>query len=108
MRRLVLNKRNKTALFNNRAVLFKHIGCNLYIYFAPAYAVGGIVAIISPVFIGMITDRFVPSQKVLGLVNLGGAFFCGYFQHKLIQVTVNHLFGLCLFICFCLIQLQII
>lgn len=28
MRRLVLNKRNKTALFNNRAVLFKHIwGC---------------------------------------------------------------------------------
>jgi nucleoside transporter len=37
------------------------------------YAVGGIAAIISPVFIGMITDRFVPSQKVLGLVNLGGA-----------------------------------
>ena len=38
-----------------------------------AYAVGGIAAIISPVFIGMITDRFIPSQKVLGLVNLLGA-----------------------------------
>lgn len=37
-----------------------------------AYAVGGIAAIISPVFIGMITDRFIPSQKVLGLVNIGG------------------------------------
>ncbi|MCM3653394.1 MFS transporter [Metabacillus litoralis] len=38
-----------------------------------AYAVGGIAAIISPVFLGMITDRFVPSQKVLGVVNLLGA-----------------------------------
>lgn len=38
-----------------------------------AYAVGGIAAIISPVFLGMITDRFVPSQKVLGVVNLFGA-----------------------------------
>ncbi|THE13463.1 MFS transporter [Bacillus timonensis] len=38
-----------------------------------AFAVGGIAAIISPVFLGMITDRFISSQKVLGLVNLIGS-----------------------------------
>ncbi|MFC0524727.1 MFS transporter [Pontibacillus salicampi] len=38
-----------------------------------AYSVGGIAAILSPIIIGMITDRFFSSQKVLGVVNLLGA-----------------------------------
>ncbi|WP_342048510.1 MFS transporter [Bacillus sp. OTU530] len=38
-----------------------------------AYSIGGIAALISPLFLGMITDRFFPSQKVLGIVNIVGA-----------------------------------
>ncbi|WP_210610853.1 MFS transporter [Priestia flexa] len=37
-----------------------------------AYAVGGIAAIISPIFLGMLADRFFSSQKVLGVVNIVG------------------------------------
>jgi nucleoside transporter len=37
-----------------------------------AYSIGGIAAIISPIFIGMISDRFFPSQKMLGIVNIVG------------------------------------
>ncbi len=37
-----------------------------------AYALGGIAAILSPVFIGMLTDRFIPSQIALAVSNLIG------------------------------------
>ncbi|WP_035532195.1 MFS transporter [Halobacillus kuroshimensis] len=38
-----------------------------------AFSVGGIAAIISPIILGMVTDRFFSSQKVLGVINLVGA-----------------------------------
>ena len=37
-----------------------------------AYSLGGFAAIISPVLLGAIGDRFFPSQKVLGFANLVG------------------------------------
>ena len=41
---------------------------------AAAYTVGPIAAIISPFFLGMIADRFFPTQRVLGVMHvLGGA-----------------------------------
>src|SRR6188474_2383470 len=39
-----------------------------------AYTVGPIAAIISPFFLGLIADRFFPTQRVLGVMHLlGGA-----------------------------------
>lgn len=39
---------------------------------AAAYTVGPIAAIISPFFLGMIADRFFPTQRVLGVMHLLG------------------------------------
>src|SRR5690242_523561 len=39
-----------------------------------AYTVGPIAAVISPFFLGMVADRFFPTQRVLGVMHvLGGA-----------------------------------
>ncbi|MEO1450617.1 MAG: nucleoside permease [Bacteroidota bacterium] len=39
------------------------------------YATNAIAAIISPFFVGMIADRFFPSQRVLGVLHILGAIF---------------------------------
>jgi hypothetical protein len=39
---------------------------------AAAYTVGPVAAIISPFFLGMIADRFFPTQRVLGVMHLLG------------------------------------
>ncbi|GIW93186.1 MAG: MFS transporter [Pirellulaceae bacterium] len=42
-----------------------------------AYSVGPIAAIIAPFFLGMIADRFFPSERVLGVLHLlGGTILC--------------------------------
>jgi len=44
---------------------------------AAAYSVGPIAAILSPFFLGLIADRFIPTQFTLaGLMILGGALLC--------------------------------
>ncbi|MBK1875984.1 nucleoside permease [Pelagicoccus mobilis] len=40
-----------------------------------AYSVGPLAAIISPLFLGAIADRFFPSEKVLGIVHIIGGLF---------------------------------
>ena len=46
--------------------------------FGWTYAVGPIAGIISPLFLGMIADRFFPTERVLGLLHLlGGAAMFG-------------------------------
>ncbi len=40
-----------------------------------AYSVGPIAAIISPLFLGTIADRFFPSERVLGLAHILGGIF---------------------------------
>lgn len=42
-----------------------------------AYTVGPIAAVISPFFLGMVADRFFPTQRMLGAMHLvGGAILC--------------------------------
>ena len=41
--------------------------------FAWTYAVGPIAGIVTPLFVGMVADRFMPAQVVLGLMHLLGA-----------------------------------
>ncbi|GIO08665.1 MFS transporter [Brevibacillus reuszeri] len=35
-----------------------------------AYSVGGIATILSPIFIGMLADRFFPSEKIMGVLHI--------------------------------------
>lgn len=35
-----------------------------------AYSVGGIATILSPIFIGMLADRFFPSEKIMGILHI--------------------------------------
>ncbi|MCA9415952.1 MAG: nucleoside permease [Candidatus Omnitrophica bacterium] len=41
--------------------------------FAWMYSVGPIAGIISPIFVGMVADRYFPAEKVLGVTHLAGA-----------------------------------
>ena len=40
--------------------------------FSWTYSVGPIAGIITPLFVGMVADRFLPAQVVLGLMHLMG------------------------------------
>jgi len=66
-----------------------------------AYSIGGIAAIISPLFLGMITDRFFPSEKVLGAVNLLGGILLWfmpkqvYLQNSMAFLCLMFLYMLC-------------
>ncbi len=42
-------------------------------YVGFSYSLFGIGAIISPFFVGMVADRFFPTQRVLGVLNIGAA-----------------------------------
>ncbi|MGG2085520.1 MFS transporter [Priestia aryabhattai] len=59
-----------TWLVSMGLILSKH---GLSSIIGTAYAVGGIAAILSPIFIGMLTDRFFTSQKALAICNIVGA-----------------------------------
>ncbi|MFB4261235.1 MFS transporter [Shouchella clausii] len=50
-----------------------------------SYAVGGIAAIISPVFAGLITDRLFQSQNVLAILNLIGGLILWFIPAQIIQ-----------------------
>src|SRR5438094_355362 len=41
--------------------------------FGWTYSVGPIAGMISPFFVGMVADRFFSTERVLGLMHLGGA-----------------------------------
>lgn len=59
------------------------IGMTKYIYWA--FTVGPIGAIISPFFLGMISDRFFATERVLGVMHiLGGIFMLSapFFHHN--------------------------
>lgn len=56
------------------------------------YATNAIAAIISPFFVGMIADRFFPSERVLGVLHLLGAGF----MFAATQTTDYALFYLCI------------
>jgi len=43
--------------------------------FGWTYAVGPIAGILTPLFVGMVADRFLPAQWVLGVLHLAGAAF---------------------------------
>jgi nucleoside transporter len=49
------------------------IGMGKYIYWA--FTVGPIGALISPFFLGMIADRFFPTERILGVLHLLGGIF---------------------------------
>ena len=63
-----------------------------------SYSLFGIGAIISPFFVGMIADRFFPTQKVLGVLNIGA----GTLMLLLSEVTDPTTFILTLFI-YCIV-----
>lgn len=48
-----------------------------------AYAMGGIASIISPIVLGMITDRFFASQKVLAIMNIIGALILWFIPEQI-------------------------
>ncbi len=65
--------------------------------FAWTYSVGPIAGIITPLFVGMVVDRFFPAQMVLGLMHLLGAALM-YYATTLMAVenpspdTINTIF----------------
>jgi len=54
-----------------------------------AYSIGGIAAIISPIVIGMISDRFFPSQKMLALVNIVGGILLWFLPEQIYAKNGN-------------------
>ncbi|MBD3861613.1 MFS transporter [Bacillus sp. 28A-2] len=58
-----------TWLVSMGLILSKH---GLSSIIGTAYAVGGLAAIITPIFVGMLTDRFFSSQKALAFCNIVG------------------------------------
>ncbi|MEH7414274.1 MFS transporter [Neobacillus drentensis] len=54
-----------------------------------AYSIGGIAAIISPIVIGMISDRFFPSQKMLALVNIAGGILLWFLPEQIYTKNDN-------------------
>ncbi|MFE4708788.1 MFS transporter [Peribacillus simplex] len=48
-----------------------------------AYAVGGIAAMLSPIFTGMLTDRFFSSQKVLAILNIIGGIILWFIPEQI-------------------------
>ncbi|MED4224364.1 MFS transporter [Neobacillus cucumis] len=54
-----------------------------------AYAIGGIAAIISPIVLGMISDRFFPSQKMLALVNIVGGILLWFLPEQIYTKNGN-------------------
>ncbi len=55
------------------------LGMSKYVYLA--FTVGPIGAIVSPFFLGMVADRFFPTERVLGVLHVlgGAAMFCAPF-----------------------------
>lgn len=54
-----------------------------------AYSIGGIAAIISPIVIGMVSDRFFPSQKMLALVNIVGGILLWFLPEQIYTKNDN-------------------
>jgi len=67
------------AWFVTIANFMSEIGMTKYVYWA--YTVGPIASIVSPFFLGMVADRFFPTEKVLGVMHIigGVAMFCAPF-----------------------------
>ncbi|WNS78785.1 MFS transporter [Domibacillus sp. DTU_2020_1001157_1_SI_ALB_TIR_016] len=66
-----------------------------------AYSIGGIAAIISPIFLGMITDRFFPSQKVLGIVNILGGILLWFLPTQIYSGNATGFLWLMFFYMLC-------